>query len=46
MPIYRQFAVTLAIGIVASMFTAVFVSRWVFDMVLSRPGRVEKLSIG
>ena len=42
----RGFAVTLSIGIIASMFTAVFVSRWLFDLVLSRPGRVEKLSIG
>jgi preprotein translocase subunit SecD len=42
----RGFAVTLSIGILASLFTAVFVSRWVFDLVLSRPGRVEKLSIG
>ena len=42
----RGFAVTLSIGILASLFTAVFVSRWVFDMILSRPGRVEKLSIG
>jgi preprotein translocase subunit SecD len=42
----RGFAVTLSIGILASLFTAVFVSRWLFDLVLSRPGRVEKLSIG
>jgi preprotein translocase subunit SecD len=42
----RGFAVTLSIGIIASLFTAVFVSRWLFDLVLARPGRVEKLSIG
>ena len=42
----RGFAVTLSIGLLASMFTAVFVSRWMFDLILSRPGRVEKLSIG
>jgi preprotein translocase subunit SecD len=42
----RGFAVTLSIGLLASMFTAVFVSRWLFDVVLARPGRVEKLSIG
>jgi preprotein translocase subunit SecD len=42
----RGFAVTLSIGILASLFTAVFVSRWLFDLVLSRPGRAEKLSIG
>jgi preprotein translocase subunit SecD len=40
----RGFAVTLSIGLLASMFTAVFVSRWIFDLVLSRR-RVEKLSI-
>jgi preprotein translocase subunit SecD len=28
----------------ASMFTAVFVSRWMFDLVLSR-FRIQKLSI-
>ncbi|HVR95293.1 MAG TPA: protein translocase subunit SecD [Thermoanaerobaculia bacterium] len=41
----RGFAVTLTIGLLASMFTAVFVSRWMFDFVLSRR-RVQKLSIG
>jgi preprotein translocase subunit SecD len=41
----RGFAVTLAIGIFASLFTAMFVSRWIFDLQLSRPGRVESLSI-
>lgn len=40
----RGFAVTLTIGLLASMFTAVFVSRWVFDLVLSR-FRIQKLSI-
>ena len=30
----RGFAVTLSIGILASLFTAIFVSRWLFDMVL------------
>lgn len=40
----RGFAVTLTIGILASLFTAVFVSRWMFDLVLSRR-RVQRLSI-
>ncbi|HKH46495.1 MAG TPA: protein translocase subunit SecD [Thermoanaerobaculia bacterium] len=40
----RGFAVTLTIGLLASMFTAVFVSRWMFDLVLSR-FRIQKLSI-
>jgi preprotein translocase subunit SecD len=41
----RGFAVTLTIGLLASMFTAIFVSRWIFDLVLSRR-RVQKLWIG
>jgi preprotein translocase subunit SecD len=40
----RGFAVTLTIGLLASMFTAVFVSRWLFDVVLSRL-RLQRLSI-
>ncbi|MBN2645296.1 MAG: protein translocase subunit SecD [Desulfuromonadaceae bacterium] len=40
----KGFAVTLSIGILASMFTAIFVARWIFDLFLE--GRkVEKLSI-
>ncbi|NJL27323.1 MAG: protein translocase subunit SecD [Thermoanaerobaculia bacterium] len=41
----RGFAVTLSIGIVASLFTAVFVSRWMFDLFVVRLQRVDKLSI-
>jgi preprotein translocase subunit SecD len=41
----RGFAVTLTVGIFSSIFTALFVSRWIFDLVISRPGRVERLSI-
>jgi preprotein translocase subunit SecD len=41
----RGFAVTLSIGIFASLFTAIFVSRWLFDLVLSRRRRVDRLSI-
>jgi len=41
----KGFAVTLIIGILASMFTAVFVSRLIFDFVLSRKKRPEQLSI-
>jgi len=33
------------IGILGSMFTAVFVSRYIFDLVLSRKARVSSLSI-
>ena len=40
----KGFAVTLSIGILASLFTAIFVSRFVFDYVLSRV-RVKRLSI-
>ena len=41
----RGFAVTLSIGILASVFTAIINSRWLFDLLLSRRQRVEKLSI-
>jgi preprotein translocase subunit SecD len=41
----RGFAVTLSVGILASVFTAVFNSRFIFDFFLSRQTRVERLSI-
>jgi preprotein translocase subunit SecD len=41
----RGFAVTLTFGILASLFSAVFTSRWIFDVLLSRRSRVETLSI-
>ncbi|MFC2158361.1 protein translocase subunit SecD [Acidobacteriota bacterium] len=41
----RGFAITLIMGITASMFTAVFVSRTIFDVTLSNKKRQEKLSI-
>jgi len=41
----RGFAVTLIIGITASMFTAVFVSRLIFDLTQPRKKKREKLSI-
>ncbi len=41
----KGFAVTLIIGILASMFTAVFVSRMIFDFVLSRKRKPDRLSI-
>ena len=40
----RGFAVTLSVGIFSSIFTALFVSRWIFDLVISKR-RAEKLSI-
>ena len=40
----RGFAVTLSVGIIASLFTAVFTSRWLFDLTQAR-GRAQKLSI-
>jgi len=40
----KGFAVTLSIGIAASMFTAIVVTRFVFDLVLSKV-RVKRLSI-
>ena len=42
----RGFAVTLTFGLLANLFTAVFVSRVIFDYVLSRKQRSEALSIG
>jgi len=41
----KGFAVTLSIGILASMFTAVYVSRTLYMIVLSSKDRVESLSI-
>jgi preprotein translocase subunit SecD len=41
----KGFAVTLVIGLVANLFTAVFVSRFIFDWELSRPKPVTALSI-
>ncbi|MFO7577875.1 MAG: protein translocase subunit SecD, partial [Pelovirga sp.] len=40
----RGFAVTLSIGIVASLFTAIFVSRFIFDFFLQRRN-IKRLSI-
>jgi len=42
----RGFAVTLTFGLLANLFTAVFVSRVIFDYVLTRKQRGEALSIG
>jgi preprotein translocase subunit SecD len=41
----RGFATTLTIGLIANVFTAVFVSRTVFELVLSRRRQVQTLSI-
>jgi preprotein translocase subunit SecD len=41
----KGFAVTLCIGITASMFTAVFVSRSIFQWRLGEGKRIERLSI-
>jgi preprotein translocase subunit SecD len=41
----KGFATTLVIGLLANLFTAVFVSRMIFDWVLSRKQRGEALSI-
>jgi len=40
----RGFAITLALGIIASMFSALFIARVIMDAVLVRPA-VNKLSI-
>jgi preprotein translocase subunit SecD len=41
----RGFAVTLVIGLIANVFTAVFVSRFIFDLELSGKRTVTRLSI-
>jgi preprotein translocase subunit SecD len=41
----QGFAVTLSIGLLANVFTAVFVSRFIFDLVLGGRRQVEALSI-
>jgi preprotein translocase subunit SecD len=41
----KGFAVTLAIGLLASLFTAVFFTRLVFDLLYMRSRRVESISI-
>ncbi|MFC2168887.1 protein translocase subunit SecD, partial [Acidobacteriota bacterium] len=41
----RGFAITLIIGITASMFTALFVSRLIFDVTVTSRKKREKLSI-
>jgi preprotein translocase subunit SecD len=41
----RGFAVTLVIGLVASMFTAVFVSHRLFDLVLAKNPSAQTLSV-
>ena len=41
----KGFAVTLSIGILASVFTAVFVSRTLYMLILASSSRVESLSI-
>jgi preprotein translocase subunit SecD len=41
----KGFAVTLFIGLVSNMFTAVFVSRTLFEWMLSRKQRAQTLSI-
>jgi protein-export membrane protein SecD/preprotein translocase SecF subunit len=42
----RGFAVTLVIGLIANLFTAVFVSRAIFDVQIFRQPRLANLSIG
>jgi preprotein translocase subunit SecD len=41
----QGFAVTLSIGLISNMFTAIFVSRFLFDLVLGGQRQVEALSI-
>lgn len=45
-PAVRGFAVTLTIGLIANIFTSVFVSRTLFQFEMSRQGSTPRLSIG
>ncbi len=45
-PAVRGFAVTLTIGLIANLFTSVFVSRALFQFEMSRQGSTPRLSIG
>jgi preprotein translocase subunit SecD len=41
----QGFALTLTMGLIANLFTAVFVSRLIFDAILQKKGRAATLSI-
>ena len=41
----KGFAVTLAIGILASMFTAIFVTRFLFELVYLNRRRLAEVSV-
>ena len=41
----KGFAITLSIGLTANLFTAVFVSKCLFEWVLQRNPRLKELSI-
>jgi preprotein translocase subunit SecD len=41
----QGFAVTLSIGLIANMFTSIFVSRFLFDLIYGSRRQVESLSI-
>jgi preprotein translocase subunit SecD len=41
----KGFAVTLTVGLFANLFTAVYVSRLIFDAILDKKGRTAALSI-
>jgi preprotein translocase subunit SecD len=41
----KGFAVTLSVGIIANLFTAVFMSRVLFDALLTLKPKLERLSI-
>jgi preprotein translocase subunit SecD len=44
-PAVRGFAVTLVIGLVANVFTSVFISRYIFDVEMAAKGARPSLSI-
>ncbi|MFN7959575.1 MAG: protein translocase subunit SecD [Holophagaceae bacterium] len=42
----KGFAVSLTVGVVASLFTSIYISRYIYDWVLERNPRAATLSIG
>ncbi len=42
----KGFAVTLTVGVVASLFTSIYISRYIYDWVLERHPGTKSLSVG
>jgi len=42
----KGFAVALSVGVTASLFTSIYICRWIYDWVLERRPNTKKLSVG